>query len=66
MENILLIRLKSIGDVILTLPAVRMVRDNFPSAKITFLTSAENAVLLRGFREVTEVIALGRAGVAIR
>ena len=66
MENILLIRLKSIGDVILTLPAVRMVRDNFPSAKITFLTSAENAVLLRGFREVNEVIALDRAALRSR
>ena len=61
MENILLIRLKSIGDVVLTLPAVHVVRDNFPSAKITFLTSKENAVLLRGFREVDAVIALDRA-----
>jgi len=66
MENILLIRLKSIGDVILTLPAVRMVRDNFPAAKITFLTSAENAVLLRGFCEVDEVIALDRAALRSR
>ena len=66
MENILLIRLKSIGDVILTLPAVRLVRDNFPTAKITFLTSAENALLLRGFREVDEVIALDRAALRSR
>ena len=61
MENILLIRLKSIGDVVLTLPAVNVVRDNFPSAKITFLTSKENAPLLRGFREVNEVITVDRA-----
>jgi ADP-heptose:LPS heptosyltransferase len=60
-ENILFIRFKSIGDVILTLPAVHAVRENRPSAKITFLTSKENAVLLRGFREVDEVIALDRA-----
>ncbi len=59
--NILLIRLKSIGDVLLTLPAVNAVRANFPDAKLTFLTSAENASLLRGFREVNEVIALDRA-----
>ena len=61
MENILLIRLKSIGDVAFTLPAVNAVRDNFPAAKITFLTSRENAPLLRGFRDVDEVIALDRA-----
>jgi ADP-heptose:LPS heptosyltransferase len=60
-QNILLIRFKSIGDVLLTLPAVNVARENFPKAKITFLTSAENASLLRGFREVNEVIALDRA-----
>jgi ADP-heptose:LPS heptosyltransferase len=61
MKNILLIRFKSIGDVVLTLPAVHAMRKNFPSAKITFLTSKENAPLLRGFREVNEIVALDRA-----
>ena len=60
-ENILLIRLKAIGDVVLTLPAVNAVRANFPSAKITFLTSKENALFLQGFRAVDDVIALDRA-----
>ena len=60
-KSILLIRLKAIGDVLLTLPAVAVIRENFPSAKITFLTSQENVSLLRGFREVNEVIALDRA-----
>ncbi len=59
-ENILLIRLKAIGDVVLTLPAVNAVRENFPSTKITFLTSKENALFLQGFRAVNEVIALDR------
>ncbi len=60
-KNILLIRFKSIGDVVLTLPAVHVVRENFPAAKITFLTSRENAALLEGFREVNDVIMLDRA-----
>jgi ADP-heptose:LPS heptosyltransferase len=59
--NVLLIRLKSMGDVVLTLPAVNAVRENFPSVKITFLTSKENAPLLCGCREADEVIALDRA-----
>ena len=59
--NILLIRLKSIGDVLFTLPAIHVVRENFPSAKITFLTSRENVPLLEGFREVDGVIPLDRA-----
>lgn len=60
MRNILLIRLKAIGDVIFTLPAASVLRANFPESRITFLTSKENAPLLRGFREVNEVIALDR------
>ena len=63
-ENILLIRLKSIGDVVLTLPAVHVVRENFPAAKITFLTSRENTALLEGFREVDDVIMLDRAALS--
>jgi len=61
MENILIIRLKAIGDVVQTLPAVHAVRENFSAAKITFLTSKENTSLLNGFLEVDEVIGLDRA-----
>ncbi|HZL77934.1 MAG TPA: glycosyltransferase family 9 protein [Candidatus Limnocylindrales bacterium] len=60
-KNILLIRFKAIGDVVLTLPAVHAVRENFPDARITFFTVSENAALLQGFRDVDEVIALDRA-----
>ena len=59
--NILLMRLKSMGDVVFTLPAVHLLRESFPRARITFLVSAENAPLLEGFREVDETIALNRA-----
>jgi ADP-heptose:LPS heptosyltransferase len=61
MENILAIRLKSIGDVIFTLPAIGRLRERFPDARITFLTSKENAPLLQGFSDVNTVIALDRA-----
>lgn len=61
MENILVIRLKAIGDVIFTLPAVNALRGHFPTARITFLTSRENAPLLQGFPEVNETIELDRA-----
>jgi ADP-heptose:LPS heptosyltransferase len=59
--NILLIRFKSIGDILFLLPAVHRLRENFPGAKITFLTSRENAPLLEGFREVDEIITFDRA-----
>jgi ADP-heptose:LPS heptosyltransferase len=60
-ENILMIRLKSIGDILFTLPAVHAVRENFPDAQLHFLVSKENASLLRGFSEIDEVIPLDRA-----
>jgi len=60
LENILLIRLKSIGDVLFTLPAVHIIRENFPQARLHFLVSRENAPLLRGFSEIDEVIPLDR------
>jgi len=60
-ENILLIRLKSIGDVVFTLPAVHAVRENFPGARIHFLVAKEHAPLLRGFADVDEIISLDRA-----
>lgn len=60
-ENIILIRLKSIGDVLFTLPAAQVLRDNFPAARISFLVSKEHALLLEGFREVDEVISVDRS-----
>ncbi|HEY1718249.1 MAG TPA: glycosyltransferase family 9 protein [Verrucomicrobiae bacterium] len=60
-ENILLIRLKSIGDILFTLPAVHAVRQNFPGAKLHFLASKEFSPLLRGFAAVDEIIPLDRA-----
>lgn len=60
-EKILLLRLKSIGDVVLTLPAVNLVRDHFPQARIYFLTSGENVPVLQGFAAVDEVLTLDRA-----
>jgi len=59
-ENILLIRLKSIGDILFTLPAVHAVRKNFPDARLHFLVSKEHAALLGGFADIDEVMALDR------
>jgi ADP-heptose:LPS heptosyltransferase len=58
--KILLIRLKSIGDIVFTLPAVAQVRAAYPETRLAFLVSAELAPLLAGFRDVNEVIELDR------
>jgi ADP-heptose:LPS heptosyltransferase len=59
-ERILVIRLTAIGDVVLTLPAISVLRQKFPAAKISFLTTLENAELLRGFADVAETITVDR------
>lgn len=60
-ENILLIRLKSLGDILFVLPALNLMRDNFPHARITFLVSSEYVPLLRGFAAIDSVIPIDRA-----
>jgi ADP-heptose:LPS heptosyltransferase len=59
-EEILLIRLKSIGDIVFTLPAVRAVRDNFPGARLHFMVSQEHAPLVAGFPGVDVIVPLDR------
>ena len=46
MDKILVIRLSSLGDVLLTTPAIRALARRFPFAKIDFLTKARFAPLL--------------------
>ncbi|HEY0457120.1 MAG TPA: glycosyltransferase family 9 protein [Verrucomicrobiae bacterium] len=60
-EKILCVRLKSIGDVVFTLPAVNAIQQNHPDCRITFLVSAECAALLEGFKAIQETIILDRA-----
>lgn len=59
-RQILLIRIKSIGDVIFTLPAISQVQAAYPDTRLSFLVSANLASLLKGFRDIDEVIALDR------
>lgn len=46
-KNILVIRLDHIGDLICTLPALPVLKDRFPSAKITVLTGVEGPAILK-------------------
>jgi ADP-heptose:LPS heptosyltransferase len=60
-QSILLVRLKSMGDVLFTLPAVHAVRAVYPQARIMFLVSKEYAPLLQGFLDVDVALQLDRA-----
>jgi ADP-heptose:LPS heptosyltransferase len=58
--KILITRLKSIGDVLFTLPSVNCLRQNFPGARISFLVNKSCAPLLAGFPAVDQVLVLDR------
>src|SRR5579862_1786889 len=60
-QGILLIRLKSMGDILFTLPAVHALKQGYPEAQITFLVSKEYSSLLQGFSDVTATITLDRS-----
>jgi lipopolysaccharide heptosyltransferase II len=56
-RNVLCVRLDSIGDVLMTTPAMRALRDSLPGCRITLLTSPAGAALAGLVPEVDDVIA---------
>ena len=60
MKNILLIRLSSLGDIVLTSPAIRAVRQHFPQARISMLVAKQSADLLTENPHLDEVIPFDR------
>jgi lipopolysaccharide heptosyltransferase II len=45
--NILLVRLRLIGDVVFTTPAIRAIRRHYPEARITYIVEEEAAAVVR-------------------
>jgi predicted lipopolysaccharide heptosyltransferase III len=58
--NILLLQLKRIGDLILTLPAIATLRENFKTARITLAISSECADLLPAIPNVDRILLVRR------
>ncbi len=61
MENILLIRLSSLGDIVLTTPAIRAIRTHFPNAYIAMLVAKQSADVLRENPHLNEIIQFNRS-----
>jgi lipopolysaccharide heptosyltransferase II len=59
--KILLIRLRLVGDVVFTTPAVRAVRRRFPQAHIAYLIEQSAAPVLRGNPHIDELIVVRHA-----
>lgn len=57
-ERILLTRLRYIGDVVLTTPCIRRLRDGFPKAEITYLAQAPYGEVLKHHPFLANIISV--------
>jgi predicted lipopolysaccharide heptosyltransferase III len=58
--KILLVRLRLIGDVVLTTPLLRALRRRYPDAQITYLVEAAAAPVLRGNPHIDDLVVVPR------
>jgi lipopolysaccharide heptosyltransferase II len=55
-RNLLCVRLDCLGDVLMTTPAIRALKESAPGRRITLLTSPGGAAAARCIREIDEVL----------
>jgi ADP-heptose:LPS heptosyltransferase len=58
--NVLLIRLRLIGDVVFTTPVIRAIKRAFPGARVTYLVEREAAPVVSGNPHLDEVVVIDR------
>ncbi len=56
-ENVLAVRLDALGDVLMTTPALRALKESRPGRRLTLLTSPAGAAVAAMVPEIDEVIA---------
>lgn len=62
-HNILIVRTDRIGDVVLTTPSIRVLRQTYPAAKISILVAPLAKELVAGNPDLDEIIVDDRRGV---
>ena len=60
-ERILVIKLRQIGDVLLTVPTLRAIREKYPNGYIAVMVSAGTEAMLTGNPLINEVIVFDRS-----
>ncbi|WP_447973287.1 putative lipopolysaccharide heptosyltransferase III [Nitrospira sp. Kam-Ns4a] len=68
MKNILIIKLRYIGDVLLATPVLRALRDGFPATRLTMLVNRGTEDVLRHNPDLDDVLVVerGRLGAQLR
>lgn len=61
-KNILVIQLRQVGDVLLTTPAVKVLREHYPQSTISYLTETGPAELLQGNPHIDRIVTRQRHG----
>jgi ADP-heptose:LPS heptosyltransferase len=61
-KNILVTQLRQVGDVLLTTPAIKVLRDFYPESRISYLTETGPATLLQGNPHIDTIIRRDRRG----
>ncbi|MDP2921596.1 MAG: glycosyltransferase [Candidatus Omnitrophota bacterium] len=61
-KNLLVIKLGAIGDVILIVPSLRLLRNNFPDARISVLVGPESKHILKNCPYIDELILYDKKG----
>lgn len=59
-KKILIIQLRQLGDVLLTTPAIKALREEYPSARISFLTEKASSPILAGNPNLDDVITIDK------
>ncbi|MGL4629044.1 glycosyltransferase family 9 protein [Cetobacterium sp.] len=61
--KILIIHTAFIGDIVLSTPLLKRIKDVYPEAKITYVTTPVGASILRNNENITEIIEYDKRGV---
>lgn len=58
--HILVVKLASMGDLLLSTPALRALRETYPQARIDLLVTPESADILKGWEAIDHIIVLDK------
>jgi heptosyltransferase-3 len=59
-KRILAVKLKKIGDLVLTVPALRAIRDSYPDAHLAVLVNGGTEAVLEGLEWIDEILVFDR------